>query len=566
MKINILIGGIKEEKTSVCTLQKDVEPEEGKQIQGDFKCEVRVEENEYTQINFNNSESITISPDNEEITGSSELEEENISPIATDIAINEAKVAQNNTDNNLTDLAECIDYYEEENKIYIPPSFQISSVENLDKCNTEGKFRIKGKFSSDINDQMTFMLPLTFPSSEVKCKVYETKAEEEVEIICKIQKGFKLVDTFVIEDRMIKKRHKEMIFIKNKNIPISESIECKDYNSIRLEKVKKKNKLNFSFLQLSKFKPVGKKAGFFLGITRKNKVQFEPIKVSIKVKTIKRLNNLRELQNDGTLEDISVNCNINITSETACGLDCLSDDASGTPTSMELNTDDIDITGVPDDADPSQLTNKLDYSNPDNLKLVDNLPIVNITSIDGSNCEQEGSYTIKGTIESGNLSNYSNVEIPFGFPDSSGLCDITVDNKEVTMKCQNKEKFDASSIILEPTVVQDSEGNHIFKLNNYYSNQKRFSCIISVNSVILNKEGEPTDNNIYNSQYFKKGTSGLSGGKIAAIVICCVLVLAIVAAIIIYSRSKSANKSEIEEVKGHSNISSSFGGLNFVAK
>jgi len=234
---------------------------------------------------------------------------------------------------------------------------------------------------------------------------------------------------------------------------------------------------------------------------------------------------------------------------------------------MELNTDDIDITGVPDDADPSQLTNKLDYSNPDNLKLVDNLPIVNVTSVDGSNCEQEGSYTIKGTIERGNLSNYSNVEIPFGFPDSGGLCDITVDNKEVIMKCQNKEKFDSSSIIFEPTVVQDSEGNHIFKLNNYYSNQKRFSCIISVNSVILNKEGEPTDNNIYNSQYFKKGTSGLSGGKIAAIVICCVFVIAVVVAIIIYIRSKSANKSEIEEdVKGQSNISSSFNKLNFEPK
>ena len=37
---------------------------------------------------------------------------------------------------------------------------------------------------------------------------------------------------------------------------------------------------------------------------------------------------------------------------------------------MELNTDDIDITGVPDDADPSQLTNKLDYSNPEQRQIL----------------------------------------------------------------------------------------------------------------------------------------------------------------------------------------------------
>ena len=38
--------------------------------------------------------------------------------------------------------------------------------------------------------------------------------------------------------------------------------------------------------------------------------------------------------------------------------------------------------------------------------------------------EKDGIYIIKGKLIDGNLDNYINVEIPFGSPDSTGLCDI----------------------------------------------------------------------------------------------------------------------------------------------
>lgn len=56
---------------------------------------------------------------------------------------------------------------------------------------------------------------------------------------------------------------------------------------------------------------------------------------------------------------------------------------------MKLNTDNINFTGVPDDVEPSHLTNNLNYSDLENLKSVDNLPLFTIISVDGSNCEQE---------------------------------------------------------------------------------------------------------------------------------------------------------------------------------
>ena len=98
-------------------------------------------------------------------------------------------------------------------------------------------------------------------------------------------------------------------------------------------------------------------------------------------------------------------------------------------------------------------------------------------------------------------------------------------------------------------------------------------CIISVNSV--NKEGEPNgqnstdnDNDIYNSPDLKKDKNGLSGGEIAAIVICSVLVLAIIAAIIIYSRSKTVNPTPPMEqaIKGSTNTSSTLNQLHYEHK
>ena len=242
-----------------------------------------MDEKEYKEIDLTNTESVKISSDNEEIAGVSDLEEDQISPLATDKAISETNAIKESE--NITELAECLDYSLEENKEKIPPSLEISSVENIKELGPKGKFRIRGKFSSNINQEMTFNLPLSFPTTSIKCKVYEARADEEVEIICKVQKGFKLVKSFVIEKRMIKRRFKEMVLVKSKSFNLgSESLACENYNIKKYERAKGKQKLNLSFLQLSRFRPQGRKFGFFLGLTRKNNEEFKSMRFSVKVK------------------------------------------------------------------------------------------------------------------------------------------------------------------------------------------------------------------------------------------------------------------------------------------
>ena len=221
---------------------------------------------------------------------------------------------------------------------------------------------------------------------------------------------------------------------------------------------------------------------------------------------------------------------------------------------MEIDPDNLEVAGLPDNADPSVLNNAVDYSNENNLKKVDELPIVTIDSIESSNCEVNGEYTIKGSFEDGTLEEASDVEIPFGSPDSSGLCDIKVNGKEVTMECNNKEKFDKSSILFEQTVIQDSKGKEIFILSNY-TNQKSFGCGISVksDSPISNK------NTAYNQPIMKTGSNGLSGGTIAAIIICSIIALAIIAGIIILAKNgKFSSKPPVDQTFGNNSTLNKF--------
>ena len=60
----------------------------------------------------------------------------------------------------------------------------------------------------------------------------------------------------------------------------------------------KRRQADKSFMQLSKFQPVGKKAGFFMGLTKKNKSPVGPKLFDVNVKYRLRLNNLRQLKED----------------------------------------------------------------------------------------------------------------------------------------------------------------------------------------------------------------------------------------------------------------------------
>ena len=272
-----------------------------------------------------------------------------------------------------------------------------------------------------------------------------------------------------------------------------------------------------------------------MGLTKKKDVSPpQGLTFNIRIK-IRKIRNLRILE-DLETKEMPVSCdNIKeIETETAIGLNCLtSEEINGTPAGMQIITDDINsIGGIPEDADPDKLKSNVDYSKKENLQLINDLPTVNITEFDGSDCEENGTYVIKGIIaENKNnfKSNYKNVIVPFSSPDSSGLCDVSLDNKNVTFNCNNREKFDISSIIFEPTIIQDSEKNITFKINGYID-KKRFACDLSVNSVL---ESGNTTPSFFNSPIKNTKSSGISGAAIAGIVICLVAAVAVIATIII---------------------------------
>jgi len=492
----------------------------------------------------------------------------------------------------LTELGDCIDYSLEENIVKEPPpSFEIISLisrkvkregkEKDEKCQN-GKISFKGKFSKKIDQEITFDLPLSFPQSLIKCSVNKAEKDEEVEVSCKAQK-FQKVNSFVIEPRLIKKKHQEILFVKQKKLEFEE-FACEDYSTLKYKRAVARQEAQFSYLQLSDFKPsIGNIFEFFFACI-KTEISYSfnnlpTFEVHIKKKKKNALRNLADVETEED-EVVGSTCKIRqgYSQSIAAGFDC-SGNANDTE-GMEIDQD-AQIAGLPDPANPDTLPVVTNYSDPASLEVINNLPIVEIKEINGEECEDSGKYTITGEIKSGTLNDTTGVLIPFSSPDSSGLCDIEVNDKNVNMECHNKENFDSSPIIFEQTTIQDSNGKEIFILNKF-TNQKSFSCAISVNSSLPQNltnstvspstststtpsttSSTPTSSesstdatnpagksNTY--RYFNNNdSSGLKGGAIAGIIVAVVAVLAIVTGLAIYCKGNNT-KAPIENLSNSS--------------
>lgn len=378
---------------------------------------------------------------------------------------------------------------------------------------------------------------MTYPESEVKCEYIEAKKNENVEMTCKVHEGFKSVEALIIEQVLVKKKNKEMFIIQRKEIQFEENKVCIDYNTVKSKIVRNRKNIKVSFLQLSKFNPRLNYFSFFLALVRKAITDiFKPkytLTVKLKLSTGRRLRSLQEY-----LSGIQVDCVLNgdLQSDYAAGFDCSNTDSfSGTPSEMEIETSEIeDIQGIPENANPKKLSYKIDYSNLDSLKNITNLPSAEINAINGTTCIEDGEYRITSTLDKNeNLEkNYSNVELRFAAPESTGLCEIKIQNKNLEMICQNAEKFHNSSILIERQVIQDSEGKEIFFIEYYDSEDNQFACDISLNSL----KSDTNDNTPNKFKYYKNGNNGLSGGAIAGIIISIVVVVAIASVLAILIR------------------------------
>ena len=559
LKMDVEIKRKYVKKNANCILEEDASPAAGALVQANFLCSVDLSPSEYSNTNFN---TIRVSQANDKIGGISNLNEITENPYKTDLAIKEIKEKRAKKEY-ISEYADIVDYLEE--KVEINPIFNIDYIKDADTCEYTGKFILVGAPTDNITEDVKFDLPLSYPNDILRCEMITSKKNDYIEIICKSLFGFKGVEYIIFEQRLITKKNKEIIIIPNKQIKLNKTINCIDYNSAKISLVKKRSTSGLFFLQVSKFAPLLNSFNFFLALTRREtKVPFKQnhqIPVKLKFPSKMLLRNLEEV-----LYGITAKCDINneLQTDYAAGYDCANSDSfSGTPLSMEIEANKIeDIEGIPYSANPDKLNYNIDYSLLQNLKNIDNLPTAEIQNINADTCSENGIFNITAILnKSDNLkSNYSDVWIMFSVPETRGLCEITIKEKNMTMTCQNEENFYITQVFIERQAVQDSEGNEIFFIESFI-NPEQFACDISFNLITktngTNTE-EPEENFKTGRFSFRRNNSGLSGGAIAAIVICSVVIIAVVITLVYL------NKRNIKKNQVHGQTESTLSG--FIAK
>ena len=595
MKVLILDETV--EKNATCTLRETVSPSNGEPLQGDFDCQVSLTDEE--KENMGDNIDLIISPDNGNIGGCSDLSSQEKSPRLTDLAIAESEEKSDDS------LGKVLDFSIAENKESRPPTFEVTSF-NLSNCENTGKFKVKGTFSEDISEELTFNLPFSYPSSEIKCTVKDVIKDEEIEVKCRVQKGFRKVKSFVLEPRLIKKKCVEKLYIKgNRNIQLNTDGEfkCQNFNEIKLLKAKNRLKNSiFSFLQLSRphrlfssgrriLDTKTTKAIYivFIALRKTKESSTDSFSAGVSAQGTKR--RLRILQS-GTTQDLGefeLTCELNQSAGDTCSFGCspTSGEDVGEPALLEFDDDNDQIQGLPEEI-PVETNATLDLTNLSNLQLVENLVSINMTNINSSNCSTIGKFLIEGDLydNSNTLKDFNkSFVVSLSNPDSSGVCEIdSIENDKIIILCDNTEQFTATSVMISSQLVQDANGNPIFKFINDKTSSIPFACAISDNSTLPLAYSTPIDNvtddtsdsvsettsdatsdttseatsQATNPKYYRNDSSnGLSGGAIAGIIVSCVVVAVIISVLIFFVKKNAllaARKPAITDNFGNSTI------------
>ena len=540
------------EKQIDCVLEINIDPKNGR-AQGNFLCSVDKDKDEsWKNVNFDNI-SINISPNNDIISGIPSIDEISANPSKTDEEIKKIKEKRQNNEN-VNVLTNIVDYYSVKTEINTLTLIEI----DINSCDSTGKLTFIGSSLNDIEENINFDLPLTYPNSELKCEIKKVKKYTNTSIKCYAQIEFKLVEQIIIESRLIKKKNQELFYIQGKTFNLADKKSCIKYNDFKNKLIQKRQNSGIYYALIGQLENVNKIIQFFMALTRKsennNFNESYYFDTNLLFTNIENLRYLEEL----TIENSEVECKLDEGLELnyTGGYNCNSKTTNyeEIPQSLEIDTDKVDyISGIEKiNTHFSSITNKVDYSNKNNLEKIDSLPEVTINNINGDTCSENGQYIISGNItESSNLKNkYSNIEIIFSSPVSSGLCEIEIYNINISIICQNKEKFDISQIIIDRSLIQDSEGNYIFILGSY-SNPEQFSCDISFNSIITPESSYIPTNSTFDdgtdrtySKNLRKIKGGLFGGAIAGIILASVVAVAALGIVIFLMKKGIVLKSQ----------------------
>ena len=535
MLVFIIIKGKKEQKEANCILNTYTPFNSPTQSYGqaDFYCETD------TSNKIDDLEIIS----SDEILGLNELDDYQKSPNSTDIKIKETETE--------TNLGKVINYSSNQILYDIPPVFNIFNIYINENCQNRGKIRVEADFEKRIDKQFDFIIPLSYPDSSIKCTAPKIEANKKVILDCKVQKDFTINnDNIIIEPRIIKKKHQEVIYVKKYNKNISRKLVCKDYNALQ-KKIEEESE--YTFLQTNNFKPLG--GGkfsfkiFICPISSLINFLLETIKITIIVK--KKPSNLRNLD-EPTEGEENISCNLqnNNTDQTIGEYSCSSYNLN-INNENEIESFEIEsknLSGINEgNNNPIETDIKINKGEEFDISTIDisTLPYFNDTYIYTGygdtdkrkslleNCKNNGIFYINGLLTNETIADkIKNFEIRFSNPpDSSAICNFTL-NDSINMECQNKEYFEKEIIQINDQVV----GGTFFFTQTKNMDGFSFTCDIGsctdsleLKLAPIDVEGNTTEqsSSVINSYFSKKISSsgGLSGGTIAAIVICSAVIL-----------------------------------------
>lgn len=490
------------------------------------------------EVNHNDiAEDLEIISSDEILGLNGDLEDYQKSPNKTDQKIEETK--KEPTLGKVCNFSSTSDFYE------IPPTFEISSMD-FEKCNDKGKIKVSGKFNQKIEKKFDFTIPLSYPSSSIKCNAPNIDANREVDIDCKVQKDFYNVEQIIIEPRIIKKKNQEVIFIKNNYTYKEKKMTCSNYNTLQKKIEEEKKKKPYTFLQTNNFIPSPLGIFFRILIYFYEKDNF-PKTIPVMVSTRKKLSTLRNL--DDSQEEDEINCitGDNDKNSQIKGYNCTSEKikASNAKDFEDFYLESDDVPGLYEYNSNPILTDsdikKGVTPNLDKVTEIDDFKNPKIEEDNSSNCTNKGIFIIDGELSNKALaSKLKEFEIHYSNPpDSYSLCNF---NYKYYMECHNAEAFEEQYIDINKQTL----GNGALYFHGTRSNET-FTCIISSNSV----NWEPTGNNTeFENSYFNKKSSsgGLGGGAIAAIVIISVAVLIGVGILIALIKNGVIFSSKPEEI------------------
>jgi hypothetical protein len=424
-------------------------------------------------------------------------------------------------------------------------------------CQKYGRLTLKVSLDQDNSKEFDIDLTLSYPSTSLKCTVPKTNKNTEVSMLCRIQKEFSDSSGILIEQTTIKKKNKEILLIKG--FKSENSITCYNYNKKKTESAEKKKESKYTFLQMNNFNTTKESASFNLFIY--SIVDFsvsESIIVTVIINIANNRNRLRHLEE----VEVEAECTPDKNYEKGnVKLECktLENNNNDFSKSVGLNIDSEAIAGIPDTADPAKTDIEIseglvpNYNKEEVFKNV--LPIIDVVEINGESCGTNGLFTIKGKSNEviTKKENITNFDIELLNPSASSFCNISSSDsdKNIELICGSKNDFDINDVAIEKQTVQ-KDSNLLFILNSATSSEP-FNCIISSNydlNELPKKETNNTDggenggetggekNNTINKRYiYKKASSGLSGGAIAAIIIACAVAVIATAIVLLLIRS-----------------------------